>query len=149
MKRRQVVAVTSQLLLLIYLETVEWINLFPWNDVRNGNGQEVLDVVLGILIAGAVVATWLRWRPGMLVAILLYVVWMGLQIVTFWVPWVRGATPHWQRIYEANFAQTTQWFSRAGTHLPPDANHFVLQLILVVALICTALATWRCGELQE
>jgi hypothetical protein len=140
--RIEVPAAASQLLLLCYLEVVEWVDLFPWNDVRHGNGQQGLDVVLGLLIAGAA-AAYRRWRPGMVAATILYALWMGLQVATFWLPYVRGASPEWQRIYERNFARTIQWLPRSGTHLPPDANHIVLQLVLASALICTALAAWR------
>jgi hypothetical protein len=133
----------SQLLLLVYLEVVEWVPLFPWNDIRRGNGQEGLDVALGILMAAAIFATARRWRFGMVGAVGLYTLWLGLQITTFWTAYIGGASPGWQRIYAANFAATVQWLPRWGTHLPPDANHFVLQLVLLVAFVTTAVATAR------
>jgi hypothetical protein len=133
----------SQVLLLIYLELIEWVDIFPWNDVRKGNGQEALDVVLGLLMAGVVLATVRRWRIGMALAVMLYTVWLALQITTFWTAYIGGASPRWQRIYAVHFAQTIQWLPRWDTHLPPDASHFVLQILLVAALITTATATLR------
>ena len=58
-------SVASQLLLLVYLEVVEWVPLFPWNDLRRGNGHEGLDLALAILMAAAIYATAHRWRLGM------------------------------------------------------------------------------------
>jgi hypothetical protein len=139
-------AVIAQAVLLVYLEVIEWIDLFPWNDVRRGNGQAILDVALGAFMLLALAATWRRWWPGMAAAVLGYVVWLGLQITTFWIPYAVGASPQWQRIHAANFSQTIQWLPRWDTHLPPDASHFVLQLILVVALGAHVVATWRVLE---
>jgi hypothetical protein len=50
------------------MEVVEWVNLYQWNDVRRGNGQEQLDIVLGLLMLLAIAATQRRWRPGMAAA---------------------------------------------------------------------------------
>jgi hypothetical protein len=88
----------------------------------------------------ALAATRRRWWPGLLIAVLVYLTWMALQITTFWVPYVVGASPRWQRIHAANFSETVQWLPRWDTHLPPDASHFVLQLILLVALVVTGFA---------
>ncbi|HEY8174235.1 MAG TPA: hypothetical protein VIF32_00955 [Gemmatimonadaceae bacterium] len=136
-------AIIAQAFLLVYLEVIEWVDMFPWNDVRRGNGQAGLDVALGLVMAIAIFATYRRWRVGMIGAVLVYAAWLGLQITTFWTAYIGGASAHWQRIYAANFAQTIQWLPRWGTHLPPDASHFVLQILLAVALVTTAAATVR------
>lgn len=139
-------SIASQALLLVYLEVIEWVDLFPWNDVGRGNGQEGLDIALGLVMAGAIVAASRKWRAGMIGAVLVYALWLVLQVTTFWTAYVVGASPRWQRIHAANFAQTIQWLPSWGTHLPPDASHFVLQCLLVVALTTTTAATvlvWR------
>jgi hypothetical protein len=132
-----------QLLLLVYLQAIEWIDLFPWNDVRRGNGQELLDIALGAVMIAALLATAWRWRPGMWLAALVYAIWLGLQITTFWVPYVTGASERWRKIHAANFAQTIQWLPSHGNHLPPDASHFVLQLLILVTLVATCLAAYQ------
>ena len=47
-----------QIILLFYLQAVEWIEFPPWNDLSRGNGQERLDIALAViqlfLIAGSV-----------------------------------------------------------------------------------------------
>lgn len=136
-------SVVSQAILLGYLGIIEWVNLYPWNDIRRGNGQEVLDIVLGVVMLACIAATARRLRTGVIVASVVYLAWLGLQITTFWIPYVNGASPRWQRIHAANFAQTVQWLPTSGTHLPPDASHFVLQLLLVVALVTTVVAAAR------
>lgn len=40
-------SLVSQIVLLVYLEAIEWIDLFPWNNIRHGNDQQALDIALG------------------------------------------------------------------------------------------------------
>jgi hypothetical protein len=79
----------------------------------------------------------------MIGAVLVYAVWLALQITTFWTAYIGGASANWQHIHAAYFAQTIQWLPRWGTHLPPDASHFVLQLLIVLALLTTTVAARR------
>lgn len=137
MPPRHKASIVAQSTLALYLQAIEWIDLFPWNDVRKGNGQETLDLALAAMCALAILATWRRWRPGLYFACLFYLVWLALQIATFWVPYVLGASPRWQRIHALHFGETTQILPIWGAHLPPDACHFLLQLLLVAALVPT------------
>ena len=139
-------AFVLQLLLLVYMQVIEWIDLFPWNDIRRGNGQEILDIALGGVMIAALAATYWRWRPGVWLAALVYAVWLGLQIMTFWMPYALGASTRWAKIHEANFAHTIQWLPSHGNHLPPDASHFVLQLLLLITLVVTGMAACRVGR---
>ena len=57
--------------------------------------------------------------------------WLGLQIFSWWPPYLFGATDQWAQVYARAFAQATPILPRWGNHLPPDAMHLVLQLLLV------------------
>lgn len=131
-----------QFALAVYLQFIEWIDVFPWNDVRNGNGQEQLDMGLAVACALALVSTYRGWKPGIWFGAALYFVWLALQISTFWVPYVAGASSRWQRTWEAHFGHTVQWFPRVGNHLPPDASHFILQVLLVGAFCAVCAHLW-------
>jgi hypothetical protein len=131
----------SQISLLAYLELIECVNLFPWNDVRRGNGQGSVDIAIGAVMIGAIVATIRRWRIAMAIATVLYAIWLWLQIDTWWIGYIRGASPAWKRTYARFFSETVQVLPRGGDHLPPDACHLVLQLLILAALATTALAT--------
>jgi hypothetical protein len=139
-------AFTIQLLLMVYFEIVEWVDLFPWNDVRHGNGLEALDIVLGTVMVTLLVATSRRWRPGILLSVMFYTTWLGLQVTTFWIPYVFGASERWTKIYAGNFSQTVQWLPRIRNHLPPDANHFVMQLLLIAALVFNSATALHVGK---
>lgn len=136
-------ALVSQVLLLVYYQVVEWINLFPWNEIRGGNGQETLDCVVGAIMLTLIILTWLRIRWGMMLAVLLYSVLLWLQITSWWLPYVRGASPSWQRVYGKFFGHTTKFLLTYGDHLAPDACHVVLQVLVIAAITTTLLAIYR------
>jgi hypothetical protein len=137
-------AIASQIALLVYLELIEWVDLFPWNQIRHGNGQATLDIVLGLLMAGSILSTLKRVKIGMALGALVYFVWLALQIQSFWVPYFRGASPRWKVTYARFFADTVQIFPRTSAdRLPPDASHFVLQVLIAVALVTTCAALAR------
>ena len=82
-----------------------------------------------------------RGAPIMLSAAL--VVWAALQVTTWWSPYVWGASEGWRTVYDRWFARTVQWLPSDGVHLPPDANHLVLQGLILVALATCLAAAWR------
>src|SRR5579872_6783895 len=140
-----------QLILLLYFEAVEWIDIFPWNDVRQGNGQAGLDIAIGVVMLGAIIATVRRYRLAMSIAVVLYAVWLWLQIDTWWLAYIRGASPGWQRTYKRFFSQTVQVLPRVGNHLPPDACHLILQVLVFLALATTvysSVSLWRAQRLS-
>ncbi|MGD9720203.1 MAG: hypothetical protein AB7O59_07780 [Pirellulales bacterium] len=133
-------AVASQLAATVYLQIVEWIDLFPWNNVAQGNQQELLDVVL--LVAQLLIASWfVRQRLWLMCAgWLSYAIWLYLQFDSWWKPYLLGGRtvgPNWY------FAHTYKFLPQIGDRPTPDANHVMLQLLLVAVLICGGLAIWQ------
>jgi len=61
-----------QILLLVYLEVVEWIDLFPWNNIRQGNDQAALHIALGAVMAILIVLAMLRIRLGLALGVVVY-----------------------------------------------------------------------------
>src|SRR5579872_4176011 len=137
-------AAIAVLVLGIYLEAVEWLDLSPWTTsfsiTHGNNGQELLDIVLGVALIAMIIALWRGGRIATLACTALLGAWMWLQISSWWVSYVVGASPNWSKVYAKWFAHTTQFLPSWSNHLPPDANHFVLQLILLAALVLSGLA---------
>jgi hypothetical protein len=77
---------------------------------------------------------WLAWISAASCA-----VWLGLQLVTWWPPYIFGASDRWERVYARAFAQATQILPRWDGHLPPDAMHLVLQVLLAGTIV----SSWR------
>ena len=132
-------AVAAQLLCAAYLQFIEWIPLFPWNDIAHGNDQELLDGILACLqlaIAGGFV---FRKRWAMAIGLSGYIAWLGLQLDSWWRPYLFGGRtvgPNWY------FARTYKFLPIIDHRPTPDAAHVVLQLCLLLVII-TAVGAWR------
>lgn len=74
------------------------------------------------------------------IAAALYGLWLYLQIQSWWLPYLQGASPGWKRVYGRFFGETVKFLPTVGDHLAPDACHIVLQLIIFSALVTTGLA---------
>ncbi len=125
----------------LYLQLVEWVDLGPWNNfVQGSNGQEQVDLLLGVLTIVLIFALYRGGRIAALGAVAATGAWAALQIATWWVPYVQGATPAWQRTYARWFADNVQVLPGDATHLPPDANHLVLHVLIAVAFVLSLIA---------
>ena len=130
----------SQGMLFGYYQLIEWVDLFPWNDIRRGNGQATLDLVVAGIMLGLILVTSRRVWWAMGIAAALYGLWLYLQIQSWWLPYLQGASPGWKRVYGRFFGETVKFLPTVGDHLAPDACHIVLQLLIVGALVTTGLA---------
>lgn len=129
--------------LFAYYQIIEWVNLFPWNDIRRGNGQASLDLIVAGVLGILIMSTWRRLRWVMAVGVGLYGLWAWLQIDSWWVPYFRGASPSWKRTHDRFFGETIKFLPSDGVHLPPDACHVMLQVLILAALITSALAVFQ------
>lgn len=136
-------AAVAVLALGVYLQVVEWVDLRPWNDIRQGNGQEMLDLLMAAASGVLTGALWVSrvWAP--LLTTMALSMWAWLQAMTWWAPYLQGAPPGWQDIYGRWFEDTVHVLPRDATHLPPDANHLTLHLLIVAALALSVAAAWR------
>ena len=116
-----------------YLQVVEWVNLFPWNDIRSGNGQESLDLILAGVTLGLVFWLWFGGRLPAATAALGLAVWAALQATTWWIPYFTGASREWKLVYARWFDDTVSILPRTVENLPPDANHLVLHALILIA----------------
>ena len=136
-------AVAAQVALAVYLQVIEWVPLYPWNDISRGNGQETLDLIIGAVCLALVVGAVRRSRVALGAAVVGLSAWLALQIQSWWVPYVTGGSDAWRRIYARWFSRTWRFLPDWGDHPVPDAAHTVLHLLIVVALIASAMAWWR------
>ncbi len=140
MRSANTIAIVSQLSAAGYLQLVEWVDLFPWNDLSKGNQQEVMDVAL--LAGQALIAFWFVRQRLLLMCLgwASYAFWMYLQIVSWWRPYLFGnrvVGPNWY------FAKTYKFLPQIDQRPTPDADHVVLQILLLGVLVTGAIAIWR------
>ena len=155
-KRHYRTALAWQVGLAGYMQLISWVSLGRWNyQPCCPTGLELLR--RGTLslsdTAGAgafllpVALFWLgarwEWRWAMWLALVATTIWLGLQLWTWWPPYLFGASDRWSQVYARAFADSTPILPRWGNHLPPDAMHFSLQVLLPGAVVAGGWALLR------
>jgi hypothetical protein len=126
-------AIVAQIALGAYLQVVEWIPLWRWNNVSSGNGKKSTDIILVLLQATILVFYGRRWRWPMFAGLGLYGFWFHVQVSSWWVPYFRSASSQFMRFYQHWFGNTYKFPPRIDGHPIPDAEHTViLGLLLLV-----------------
>ena len=143
-------AAAWQLALAVYMQVVSWVPLGGWNHqpccptglelLRRGrlDPVEATGLLAFALPAVLFVASRRRRRNRIWLAALSVAscgVWLGIQLGTWWPPYIFGASDRWKRVYARAFAEATQALPRWGDHLPPDAMHLMLQVLLLGAVL--------------
>lgn len=138
------ISLVTQFLLALYFQLINWFSLGSWNyqpgavplsnavllgKVEWGDIGIVSAFLLPFLLFSF--AYWRRWTWVMWMGVAGYGVWFYLQIQTWWIPYLFGASDHWKATYYRVFAHSTQILPSFGNHLAPDAMHFIIQLLLV------------------
>ena len=142
------VAILWQIGLAAYFQLISWIPLGRFNyqpcchtgleqiRLRTLTFADVLGLsafLLPVLVFSAGVRLQLRWV--MWLALAPYAVWLGLQLWTWWPPYLFGASQDWSQVYARAFAESIQILPQWGNHLPPDAVHLLLQVLLLGVLL--------------
>ena len=147
------VSFITQVALAVYFQVVQWVPLGKWNyqpgfeplmiralnrnlEIRDAAGVALFALpVLVFWIARLKRTVWLLW-----LGLLGYAVWLALEIQTWWTAYLFGASDAWLKVYQRVFSQSTKILPSFGRHLAPDGMHLILQLLLAIIIVSTALA---------
>jgi hypothetical protein len=139
------ISLATQFLLAVYFQIINWFPLGLWNyqpgfvPLINSRMIEWGDVGVDCLFLLPFLlfslAYWRNWKWLMWVGVAGYGGWLFLQIQTWWIPYIFGASDRWEATYRRVFARTTQILPSYGSHLAPDGMHLVIQILLVVILV--------------
>lgn len=138
-----------QIILAGYFQLVLWLPLGAWNDqpgkrlitlLSEGQALAVLGFAFAMLLPVLLfaLALWKRWFWLMWVGLMGYGVWAALQIQSWWIPWIFGADQ--RALDNQKFLQKTyKIFPSSIGHPAPDAMHFVLDLLIFLAVVTLSL----------
>lgn len=142
-----------QIILAAYFQAILWFPLGSWNDqpgkrliILLGEGQAfgaiefALAMLLPVLLFA--LAIWKRWVWLVWVGLIGNGIWAVLQIQSWWVPWIFGADERALNNQKA-LQRTYKLFHSSIGHPAPDAMHFVLDVLLFLAVATIALGLWE------
>jgi len=129
-----------------YLWLVALIPLGNWNYQRGdylftalikGKGIESGDVGLLVFITLPVVLFWFGYKKRniwfCITALVVDIIWIVMQILSWWVPYIAGTNKTWQLEYAKG--PTTKILPSYGNHVAPDAMHFVIHVLLFLEIV--------------
>lgn len=139
------ISFATQFLLAVYFQLITWIPLGRWNYqpgvvplinspvIAPGDAGIACLFLLPFLLFS--LAYWRNWQWLMWAGVAGYGAWLYLQIQTWWVPYLFGASDRWQEVYHRVFAYSTPLLPSFGNHLAPDAMHLVIQILLCLIVV--------------
>jgi hypothetical protein len=142
------ISLVLQLVVAMYFQLMLWFPLGAWNAqpgerlitlVHGGHAAVALGFAVGMMMPFLLfaLALWRRWFWFMWVGLAGYAIWSGMQIKSWWIPWLFG--PSSQDLANSiALERTYKIFPSSAQHLAPDAMHFVLDLLLFAALVTLA-----------
>ncbi|GAC1369416.1 MAG: hypothetical protein NVS2B12_27880 [Ktedonobacteraceae bacterium] len=141
-------ATIAPLTLIFYLFIVDWINLFPWNNVSALPLQEkLLNSLVNYMPLLFVSVAFLKRDHGLmlgaLIIVLLYVI---LHVVSRWLPYFFGASEAQRREHQRLFGKTITILPPIKNNPIPNVEHMIAGIYMVILLVSTgsaiATANW-------
>ena len=142
------VSAIFQLVLALYFQAIQWFRLGEWNNqpkfeplwnracAGTLSAVDLLVVLAFSLPCALYVLAWRRGWPWLMWCCMAgYGGWLFLQIRTWWISYLFGASDNWKAVYQRTFSHTTKILPSAGNHLAPDGMHLVLQLLLLAVVV--------------
>lgn len=137
-----VIAVVVPLLWLGWLALIDWVPMYPLNDLRPDNHRRRLlaaavNYPIPLLIAAGV--AWQRpW--SLVVAVALCVLCLAGHLVNWWLPYVGISSASLREDYQRDYARTLKLLPTEGRAVTIDAQHLVVGLLTIAMLATTLLA---------
>jgi hypothetical protein len=142
------------IILTTYLLLMDCIPLGNWNyqqgqyllpAVFAGQGIEPGDIFLLIFVTIPAILFWIAYKRRNvwfgISALIFDLIWLVMQIQSWWLPYIFGTNKTWQLEYVKG--RTTKILPSFGHHIAPDAMHFFIQVLLVSALITGIYGVYR------
>jgi len=140
---RRAWAVASIVVMLAWFGITNHVHLEPLNDLSQ-QGDQLASTLSGVIPFGLAALT-IVFLPSawlMLFWAGYAFVWLALQVVTWWIPYLfGGSAEHW-----SSYSDTLSVLPALDGRLGPDVQHLVLQLLsLAMAVMLTILTSrlWR------
>jgi hypothetical protein len=143
-------ALVLQVLLVGYWLMIQTVDLFPWNDVVSGPASDDLrlSIAIKMLPLLALMAVFALGVPVLgVVSVAGFALYLAVQLWFWWKPYAWGANGEEQAAYAEGFSRTMKVLPTYGTHLPPDTQHIVLHVLILLTLIVSAIAAARMRHL--
>lgn len=135
-------AITLQIIHLVYHQVTTLFDFFPFNGVRLSSWQLRLTDAGTSLIPMAVppIGFIFHNQSLMQVGVVCNFILLGGEIATWWVPYFFGPSPKWLEIYNQIHRQTITVIPRRGSNPVVNLEHLILMVLTLLTTVVTLLA---------
>ncbi len=146
--RWRVAAIVAPAVLLGYELVLDFVDLFPWNDLSAFTPEEqLLGMMVNHLPLLLIAAAFVQSRPVFqLVAVATSWLYFLGHIAAWWFPYFVGASAETMQESARLYRRTVTFLPAILDHPIPNAAHVVLGLLVFVTGLCAtmaAIATWQ------
>jgi hypothetical protein len=135
-------AITLQILLVLYHQASTLFDFFPFNGVRFASRREKIAeasvnlVLMSLPPIGFILRAPLLMKFGLVYYFILF----GIECATWWAPYFLGPSPKWLELYNRIHRQTITILPRRANQPAPNLEHLILMALTVLTAIITLLA---------
>jgi hypothetical protein len=132
----EILACISQFIFYFYWLTTEWVDFFPWNDIRSAKREDQIKGTIFhssmMIICFASFLSGIKWLMG--IAVIWFTVLLTIEILNWVVPYLFGVHPAEidKEIYAEHFSKTYRF-------LPPIKDHNIIDAQHVVVIVLTTM----------
>jgi hypothetical protein len=130
-------AITLQIVHLLYNQVATLFDLFPFNGVRFYSWRERLAeagvnfAIMAFPLVGFILHVPLLMEAG----VMCFFVLLGGECATWWIPYFFGPSPKWLEIYSRVHRPTITVLPRRGTNPVPNLEHLILMVLTLVTTV--------------
>ncbi|WP_216828648.1 hypothetical protein [Alkalihalobacterium elongatum] len=136
-----VLTIISPLVFLLYQVIIDFVDLFPFNDIKARDKRLRKFEILGNYPPLIIIAlcfyyntSWSVWVGFGLTSIILI-----MHVFAWWFPYFTGYPKTVRKDYEQYFMRTYKFLPKIKNHIVPDAEHVGVGVLLLVTFIVQAM----------
>ena len=135
-------AVVVPLTLLAYLLVLDFVDLFPWNDLSAvGVREQVLGLLVNDLIVLLIATAFMQARHVFhLLAVLASWLFLLGHVVAWWIPYLYGSSTQAIQEHARYYSRTMTFLPPIQDHPTPNAAHVVVGVLALGMVLCTTMA---------
>jgi hypothetical protein len=135
-------ALTLQIILVLYHQVTTRCDFFPFNGARFYSRRErQLEAGFNLVLMSFPPIGFVFRIPFLMGAgVGYYFILLAIEIATWWIPYLFGASPKWREMHARMHSQTVMVLPRRGDNPRPNLEHLILMVLTLLAGMATLAA---------
>jgi hypothetical protein len=133
----QIINTGLPLLFLAYQIMIDFVNLYPFNDIHSRDKRLRKIEVFGNYPPLLVIAIcfYFHHPVSMWIGFVLTTIILIMHLYSWWLPYFTGYPKSVEKDYYAYFKRTFKFLPRIKNHIVPDAEHVGVGILLLITFI--------------